>query len=303
MCCGCVWCGMASDRLTVGGRRREDGDRGGRPAAAGIDQQESSEGVGRTATTAAAVAGDDDGIRSGRLSFTSDSSPSLTLTHTESESVAPLAFSRYKETVRQLLVAANQRPRLALPCSLALPRMLFLLLLPLLLLVLVLVYMHPFVCRRRQPQRRRLRRSERAIGNETRGKQQEQRRRQRQLANRDPWKPGRESTRRHPLTSTQSSALARPQALPSAPRAPVCPAAARSLGARSDPPSTLDASILGPMSQAEEKKQSSAETEWVLDSLVGFLKGPLWHEPLFAFLDEMSVSEYLLLDSCSRVAD
>lgn len=31
------------------------------------------------------------------------------------------------------------------------------------------------------------------------------------------------------------------------------------------------------------------DQEWVLDSLIGFLKGPLWSEPVFAFLDERSV--------------
>lgn len=30
-------------------------------------------------------------------------------------------------------------------------------------------------------------------------------------------------------------------------------------------------------------------TEWVLDSLIGFLKGPFWNDPLFAFMDEKSV--------------
>jgi hypothetical protein len=36
----------------------------------------------------------------------------------------------------------------------------------------------------------------------------------------------------------------------------------------------------------------SSENEWVLDSLVGFLKGPLWTQPLFSFLDEKSVGEF-----------
>lgn len=31
------------------------------------------------------------------------------------------------------------------------------------------------------------------------------------------------------------------------------------------------------------------DQEWVLDSLVGFLRGPLWSEPVFTFLDERSV--------------
>ena len=31
------------------------------------------------------------------------------------------------------------------------------------------------------------------------------------------------------------------------------------------------------------------DQEWVLDSLIGFLKGPLWSEPVFTFLDERSV--------------
>lgn len=45
------------------------------------------------------------------------------------------------------------------------------------------------------------------------------------------------------------------------------------------------------MNSIEIEEQSSSGNEWVLDSLVGFLKGPLWSQPLFSFLDEKSVGE------------
>ena len=45
------------------------------------------------------------------------------------------------------------------------------------------------------------------------------------------------------------------------------------------------------MNTIEVEEQSNSGNEWVLDSLVGFLKGPLWSQPLFSFLDDKSVGE------------
>ena len=33
---------------------------------------------------------------------------------------------------------------------------------------------------------------------------------------------------------------------------------------------------------------------WVFDSLVGFLKGPVWNVPILTFIENKSLSEYLL---------
>lgn len=38
----------------------------------------------------------------------------------------------------------------------------------------------------------------------------------------------------------------------------------------------------------------SVESDWVLDSLIGFLNGPVWQHPLLIFCEQKSVGEYYL---------
>lgn len=33
------------------------------------------------------------------------------------------------------------------------------------------------------------------------------------------------------------------------------------------------------------------DTSWVLDSLVGFLQGPIWNIPIISFIEQKSISE------------
>jgi hypothetical protein len=36
------------------------------------------------------------------------------------------------------------------------------------------------------------------------------------------------------------------------------------------------------------------DDSWVFDSLVGFLKGPVWNVPILTFIEHKSLSEYML---------
>jgi hypothetical protein len=34
------------------------------------------------------------------------------------------------------------------------------------------------------------------------------------------------------------------------------------------------------------------EDAWIFDSLVGFLRGPVWHVPVMSFIEQKSLSKY-----------
>ena len=55
----------------------------------------------------------------------------------------------------------------------------------------------------------------------------------------------------------------------------------------------LDLSNEAKMSKKEKK---DLEDSWVYDSLVGFLRGPVWHVPVMTFIEQKSLSKYLLPD-------
>ena len=37
------------------------------------------------------------------------------------------------------------------------------------------------------------------------------------------------------------------------------------------------------------------EDAWIFDSLVGFLRGPVWHVPVMSFIEQKSLSKYSIL--------
>ena len=37
------------------------------------------------------------------------------------------------------------------------------------------------------------------------------------------------------------------------------------------------------------------EDAWIFDSLVGFLRGPVWHVPVMSFIEQKSLSKYFFL--------
>ena len=45
-----------------------------------------------------------------------------------------------------------------------------------------------------------------------------------------------------------------------------------------------------------KKEKKDLEDSWVYDSLVGFLRGPVWHVPVMTFIEQKSLSKYLLPD-------
>ena len=38
---------------------------------------------------------------------------------------------------------------------------------------------------------------------------------------------------------------------------------------------------------------TDTEDAWIFDSLVGFLRGPVWHVPVMSFLEQKSLSKYI----------
>ena len=42
-----------------------------------------------------------------------------------------------------------------------------------------------------------------------------------------------------------------------------------------------------------EDSARDPEDAWIFDSLVGFLRGPVWHVPVMSFIEQKSLSEYL----------
>ena len=47
------------------------------------------------------------------------------------------------------------------------------------------------------------------------------------------------------------------------------------------------------------KKESESQDEWVFDSLVGFLRGPVWNVPILTFIEHKSLSKMLMpVPSC-----
>ena len=46
----------------------------------------------------------------------------------------------------------------------------------------------------------------------------------------------------------------------------------------------------------KEQQRKDVEDSWVYDSLVGFLRGPVWHVPVMTFIEQKSLSKYLLPD-------
>ena len=42
-----------------------------------------------------------------------------------------------------------------------------------------------------------------------------------------------------------------------------------------------------------KKEKKDLEDSWVYDSLVGFLRGPVWHVPVMTFIEQKSLSKYL----------
>ena len=37
------------------------------------------------------------------------------------------------------------------------------------------------------------------------------------------------------------------------------------------------------------------EDAWIFDSLVGFLRGPVWHVPVMSFIEQKSLSKYFYI--------
>ena len=42
-----------------------------------------------------------------------------------------------------------------------------------------------------------------------------------------------------------------------------------------------------------EDSARDPEDAWIFDSLVGFLRGPVWHVPVMSFIEQKSLSKYL----------
>ena len=41
-----------------------------------------------------------------------------------------------------------------------------------------------------------------------------------------------------------------------------------------------------------EDSARDPEDAWIFDSLVGFLRGPVWHVPVMSFIEQKSLSKY-----------
>ena len=48
-----------------------------------------------------------------------------------------------------------------------------------------------------------------------------------------------------------------------------------------------------------EDSARDPEDAWIFDSLVGFLRGPVWHVPVMSFIEQKSLSKWNFHENCS----
>ena len=53
-----------------------------------------------------------------------------------------------------------------------------------------------------------------------------------------------------------------------------------------------EASKKGAASGMSPEHDSTDHDSWIYDSLVGFLKGPVWQVPIMSFIEQKSLSKY-----------
>lgn len=48
--------------------------------------------------------------------------------------------------------------------------------------------------------------------------------------------------------------------------------------------------------KSDSKSEKEFEDAWVFDSLVGFLRGPVWHVPVMTFIEQKSLSKLIIIN-------